>query len=165
MQQAITKGKVTGFFFRGRQRRPTEDFVTACVFGGLRYLSPEDAGIALSWLLPREPHLLGGTVEAVELWPRSESERCEPDALLTIGTNTGKRVHLIVEAKWGDYCLSNRQALTQWVAFTRDLQSDDASFLHIFVVPRRANAEPSIRLDEEQLGSGPINRLHRRGGS
>ena len=53
MLQAIVRTKAREFLLGGDQRRPVEDVMTACVFGGLRYLAPGVAGAALAWLLGR----------------------------------------------------------------------------------------------------------------
>lgn len=160
MLQAIVKNKARYFLFKGFDKRPTEDIVTDCVFGGLRYLQPDDAGRVLSWLAPDRSALRDARVVSVDLWKRAP-DGCEPDALLKCVMADGSILTIIVEAKWQNYGLAKGQAIRQWRAVGEVCLRHGEEALHLFVVGSRSKAamladddEDLDRLSETELRRG-----------
>ena len=105
MLQAILKGKLS------REEERMEDLLTSCVFGILKYTSPDQFLIPFL-RLARNPvtyESIGpilrdnSTVESVEFWPYLKSggcHPCEPDVDCTIRSNDGARARIFIEAKY-----------------------------------------------------------------
>ncbi len=97
MLQAIVKNKAREFLLGGDQRRPVEDIMTACVFGGLRYLAPEVAGAARPGCWATSSRA-ASELSDVQLWPRRDG--VEPDVVLLCHLPSGRPLHVVVERKW-----------------------------------------------------------------
>ena len=155
MLQAIARNKVNRFL---SSPDLPEDVLTDCVFGGLRYLTPTDAGFVLSRVLSgdgassfadrgRSP-LAGLEVLDAELWPARRGGR-EPDGLLLCRKADGGRLTVLLEAKWRRSALAERQAADQWEHFGMCELADGGDALHAFVVENRTAAVRALESDEE----------------
>ena len=140
MLQAIVKNKGRSFLLGGDQRRPVEDVMTDCVFGGLRYFDPATAGTLLRWLIGD----VGGPdlrLTEVELWPRLRG--VEPDAVLRGRLASGLHVQVIVECKWGTNPLTCEQVDRQRGTFV-DPRGAGGVSMHVFVVQHRSAVEDEL---------------------
>lgn len=89
--------------------RPSEDGITSCVFGSLRFMEPRMAWESCCTLLGR-PSLFQGvetpTHVEIELWPRWRIEgggrgRVEPDVYIIARRNDNIVATICIEVKWG----------------------------------------------------------------
>ena len=140
MLQAIVRNKGRRFLLGGDQRRPVEDVMTDCVFGGLRYFDPQNAGTILAWLIGdvAMPDL---RLTDVELWPRRQG--VEPDAVLRGRLASGQLVQLLVECKWGANKLAREQVDRQRDAFV-DPRGSGSVTLQVFVVQNRSAVDEDL---------------------
>lgn len=157
MLQAIARNKINRFL--SGPDLP-EDLLTDCVFGGLRYLAPAEAGSVLARVLSgdampavdrgRRP-LAGLEVLEAELWPARRGGR-EPDGLLRCRTPDGGTLVVLLEAKWRRSALAERQASDQWEHFGMgELAKGGGDALHAFVVENRAAALRALEKDDDRF--------------
>lgn len=89
-----------------RDRQPTEDMMTASVFGPLEYMSPLDAGEAVKRvLLPQGVDWVEATsLRSLMLWKRlklGNKRLVEPDVLLVLDRPPLRSLTICIEVKWG----------------------------------------------------------------
>lgn len=156
MLQAIARNKINRFL---SSPELPEDVLTDCVFGGLRYLAPAEAGSVLACVLSEEPpsfvdlgrqRLTGLEVLDAELWPARKGGR-EPDGLLRCRTADGKLLAVLLEAKWRRSALAERQAADQWEHFGMCEFTNGGDALHAFVVENRRAALRALEIDDEDF--------------
>lgn len=103
MIMALLKGKLS------REQENMEDILTSNVFGALRYVSPGEALLPFLAQAEDEPghHPLEGIARDAEaqykFWPRwglNDSSSCIPDVVIRIDEPTGRRLLILVEAKY-----------------------------------------------------------------
>lgn len=139
MLQAITRNKAEKFLKQDGTRIPREDLMTDVVFGGLRYFEPDQAGLALHWMMPDVVEF-GTLVREVRLWPRRN--RVEPDVVIDLIAPNAQNLRLIVECKWLDFVLTAEQLEKQWVQFGPTAPDVEGEVRHVLVVQRKIRVEP-----------------------
>lgn len=139
MLQAITRNKAEKFLKQDGTRIPREDLMTDVVFGGLRYFEPDQAGLALHWMMP-DVVPFGTLLREVRLWPRRN--RIEPDAVIDLIVPNGQPRRLIVECKWLDFMLTAEQLEKQWSQFGPTAPDAEGDVHHVLIVQRKIRVEP-----------------------
>lgn len=97
MLQAMTRNKARRYLIdRTSTRVPTEDIMSACVFGGLEYFPEPVKTNLLNAMLSAKIGKFSA-VEEVVLWDREE---IEPDVSITGLTEDGQSYTILIECKW-----------------------------------------------------------------
>jgi hypothetical protein len=162
MLQAILRGKLT------RAEEGLEDLLTSNTFGLLKYLPPEAAllpflGRAIDPLTqtPLADRLTGLVrVDRWEFWPTLTfpgCTPCEPDVLLVLSDGRGRRVGVLVEAKFrsGKSSVARLDQVAPHDQLARELDNlrafaqDErlAAFAVLYLTPAVACPEADIRRD------------------